>query len=152
MERMINELLIWFLETNNIITDIQYGLRKNRSTVDQLVRLETYIRDAFVYKEHVVSIFFDLEKAYGTTWKYSILKDLHDIGLKAHLPNFIKNVLSNRNFNVRLGSTYSDNFDQENMGVPQGSILSVTLFSIKINSIAEVLMLMTLFSVTNQKI
>ena len=138
MERMINERLIWFLETNNVITDIQCGFRKNRSTVDQLVRLETYIRDAFVNKEHVVSIFFDLEKAYDTTWKYGILKDLHNIGLKGHLPNFIKNFLSNRNFNVRVGSTLSDNFEQE-MGVPQGSILSVTLFSIKINSLAEVL-------------
>ena len=52
------------------------------------------------------------------------------IGLKGHLPNFIKNVLGNRNFNIPLGSTISDNFEQE-MGVPQGSSLSVTLFSIK---------------------
>ena len=79
-----------------------------------------------------------LQKAYDTTWKYSILKDLHNIGLKGHLPNFIKKFLGNRNFNIRLGSTISDNFEQE-MGVPQGSILSVTLFSIKINSLAEVL-------------
>ena len=39
---------------------------KNRSTIDQLVRLETFIRgDAFVNKEHAVSLFFDLEKAYA---------------------------------------------------------------------------------------
>ena len=72
---------MWFLETNNILTNIQFGFRKNRSTTDQLVRLETFIRDAFVNKEHAVSIFFDLEKAYDTTWKYGILKDLHNIGL-----------------------------------------------------------------------
>ena len=35
---------------------------KNRSTIDQLVRLETFIRDAFVNKEHAVSVFFDLEQ------------------------------------------------------------------------------------------
>ena len=66
------------------------------------------------------------------------MKDLHNIGLKGNLPNFIKNFLGNRNFNIRLGSTISDNFEQE-MGVPQGSILSVTLFSIKIKSIVQVL-------------
>ena len=33
---------------------------------------------------------------------------------------------------------FSDPFDQE-MGVPQGSILSVTLFSFKINSLAKIL-------------
>ena len=112
-------------------------LGKKKGTNDQLVRHETFIRDAFVSKEHAVSIFFELEKAYDTTWKYGILKDLHSIGLEGNLPNFIKKILGN--FNIRLGSTYSDNFEQE-MGVPQGSntILSVTLFSIKINSLAQV--------------
>jgi hypothetical protein len=51
------------------------------------VRLETYIRDAFV--KHP---FFDSEKAYNTTRKYGILIDLHNIGLKGHLPNFIKKI------------------------------------------------------------
>ena len=39
-------------------------------------------------------------------------------------------------FHVRLGSFYSDLFEQE-MGIPQGSILSVTLFGLKINSIVK---------------
>ena len=37
---------------------------------------------------------------------------------------------------VRVGNTYSDPYSQE-AGVPQGSILSVTLFSLKINSIVS---------------
>jgi hypothetical protein len=51
------------------------------------------------------------------------------MGLKGNLPTFISNFLSDRDFNVRVNSTYSDIQEQE-MGVPQGSILSVTLFSI----------------------
>jgi len=82
--------------------------------------------------------FFDLEKAYNTTWKYDILKDLFDMGLKGKLPYFISNFLSQREFNVRVNSTYFDNQEQE-MEVPQGSIISVTLFSLKINSLAKVL-------------
>ena len=81
---------------------------------------------------------FDLEKAYDTTWKYSILRDLQNIGFKVHWPNFIQNFLSNGNFNVRLGSTISYNFEKD-MGVLQGSILSVSLFSLKVNSLATVL-------------
>ena len=41
--------------------------KKNRSTIDQFVRLKTFIRDVFVNNEHAVSVFFDLEKAYDTT-------------------------------------------------------------------------------------
>ena len=85
MERMINDRLTWFLEANNIITDYQSGFSRHRSTNDHLVRLETFIREAFVKKEHLVTIFFDLEKAYDTTWKYGIMKNIHDIGLKGQI-------------------------------------------------------------------
>ena len=64
--------------------------RQQRSTLDHLVRLEYIIREGFIYKQHVVSAFFDLESAYDTTWKlYSILKNLiilHDFGLRCRLP------------------------------------------------------------------
>ena len=64
------------------------------------------------------------------------MKDLHDIGLRGRLPNFISNFLSDRSFNVRICSTLSDTFEQE-QGVPQGRILSPTLFNIKINNIVK---------------
>jgi ribonuclease HI len=66
------------------------------------------------------------------------MKDLYDAGLRGHLPVFISNFLSDRIFRVRIGSLFSDFFNQD-MGVPQGSILSVTLFSLKINSIVKAL-------------
>ena len=73
MERMINTRLVWFLENNTFINPCQAGFRRGRTTTDQLLRLETLIRDAFVKGDHVVSIFFYLEKAYDTTWKHGIM-------------------------------------------------------------------------------
>ena len=121
LERTISERLVWYLETNNIITEFQSGFRHQRSTNDHLVRLETFIREAFIKKEHLVAVFFDLEKAYDTTWKYGIMNDLHEIGLKGRLPIFVQNFLSNREFKPRVGSTLSEAHNQE-QGVPQGSI------------------------------
>ena len=66
MERMMNDRLVWFLESNNLISGIQAGFRKNYCTNAHLVRLDSFIRDAFIKKEHCVAIFFDLEKAYET--------------------------------------------------------------------------------------
>ena len=66
------------------------------------------------------------------------MKDLYDIGLRGRLPLFIENFLTDRTFRVRVGNIMSKYYEQEN-GVPQGSILSVTLFSIKMNSIVEAL-------------
>ena len=90
----------------------------------------------YIGSKHVVSVFFGLEKAYDTTWKYGIMKDLHGMDLRGRLPLFIKNFLSERTFRVRVGTSLSDFYDQE-MGVPQGSILSVTLLIVKINSITS---------------
>ena len=79
-----------------------------------------------------------MEKAYDTTWRYGILKDLHNFDLKGRLPNFIKSFLEDRTIQVRVGSTLSDLYDQE-QGVPQGAILSTTLFNVKLHDIINCL-------------
>ena len=56
IERMINKRLVWYLESNNLITKFQSGFRAERSTNDNFVRLETFIRDAFIKREHVVAV------------------------------------------------------------------------------------------------
>ena len=81
-------------------------------------------------------LFFDLEKASGTTWRYGILRDLYTSGLRGNLPIFIRNFLHSRVFRVRVGNILSDPFVQT-MGVPQGSILSPLLFTMKVNSIVD---------------
>ena len=108
MERMVNSRLTWYLERHKVITEHQSGFRRRRSTVDNLVTLETSIRGAFVGRKHLVFIFFDLEKAYDTTWKHGILLDLYKTGLRGRLPMFICDFLSDRYFKVRVGNTYSD--------------------------------------------
>ena len=117
MERMVNDRLVWFLEKNEFIATIQSGFHKQRGTLDYLVRFEIFIREAFIKKENVVSVFFDLESAYDTTWKYGIMNDLHDFGIRGRLAYFISAFLTERQFRVRVGNTFSNAHKQE-MGVP----------------------------------
>ncbi|GBN25040.1 putative RNA-directed DNA polymerase from transposon X-element, partial [Araneus ventricosus] len=134
LERLVNRRLVYYLETNNIIHPHQSGFRKGRCTLDNLLSLETDIRLAFLQKKHLVAIFFDIEKAYDRTWRHGILSDLYAFGLRGNLPIFIRNFLRLRKFRVRVGFEFSDSYIQEE-GVPQGSVLSVSLFIIKINNI-----------------
>ena len=90
MEKMINRRLVWYLEKNISLSNLQCGFRKNRTTVDHLVWLESLIRDALVINGHLVAIFSDLEKAFDTTWKHGILKDPHSLGLRGNLQMFVK--------------------------------------------------------------
>ena len=76
MERMVNDRLVWFLEKNKLIAAVQSGFRKQRSTLDHLVRFDSFIREAFIKKEHVVSVFFFISKVpmtpHGTTFMISV--------------------------------------------------------------------------------
>ena len=136
MERMVNDRLVWVLESKKLLSKFQCGFRKDHSTLDHLVRFEHFIREAFARKKQVLAVFFDLEKAYDTTWKHGILSDLFDLEFRGRLPIFIQNFLSHRHFQVKSGSTFSNSYLQEN-GVPQGSILSPMLFNLKINNIMK---------------
>ena len=98
--------------------------------------IHSFVRERYLNREHLVSTFFNLEKTYDTTWKYGIMNIIHDMDLRGRLPLFIQNFLSERKFRVRVGTSLSDFHDQE-MGDPQGSILSVNLFIVKINSITS---------------
>ena len=132
---MVNDRLVWYLEKNGLLAKQQFGYRANRSTVDHLIRLETFICDAFIQSQHLVAVLFDLQKAYDTTWKHGIQQDLHDMGLRGNLPIFIGYCLTDRTFQINLGTILSNIFHQE--GVPQGAILSTTLFNVKINDIVK---------------
>ncbi|GBN27742.1 RNA-directed DNA polymerase from mobile element jockey [Araneus ventricosus] len=76
MERMVNKRLVYILEKKNVLSKFQSGFRYGHSTEDNVFQLETAIRDAFVTKKHLISIFFDMDKAYDRTWRHGILKDL----------------------------------------------------------------------------
>lgn len=136
MERMICGRLRWFLEKNGLLANCQSGARQDRSTTDHLVALDTKIREAFIQNHHAVAIFFDLEKAYDTTWRHGILQKLQEYGLKGHLPNFIQNFLQHRTFQVKIGNTYSDEQTQEN-GIQQGSLISVLGFLAAIDDVTK---------------
>ena len=134
IEKMVSNRLMWYLEKNNLLSEAQMGFRKHRSTIDNLVQLESVIQNSFSRRSHSVVVFFDIEKAYDMIWRYSILNTLHKWGLRGNLPNFIKSFLNNRTFKVRVGNSTSGVRQLEN-GIPQGSTISVVLFAIAINEL-----------------
>ena len=89
---MVNDRPAWYLEDNNDLTDIQCGFRKRKSRLDHMVQPESFILDAFLNKQVVVSILFDLEKAYDTTWKYGIRRYIHEAGLRGRMPILFRNI------------------------------------------------------------
>ena len=136
MEKMINNRMIWSLEQKGIISPLQSGFRKSRSTIDNLLLLENDIQYNLNTNQHTIAIFFDIKKAYDMSWRRGILQTLYDNGYRGNLPEFIKNFLTNRTISVCIGETKSTPVVVPE-GIPQGSVLSCTLFLLAMNSITD---------------
>ena len=86
---MIYRRLVHYLETNGIFTPTQSGFRSQHCTADHLARLDSWMHEGALAKEHVVAVFFDLEKAYDTIWRHGIMIDLHKAGLRGRVSSMI---------------------------------------------------------------
>ncbi|GFX90539.1 putative RNA-directed DNA polymerase from transposon BS [Trichonephila clavipes] len=76
MEGIVSARLMFHLESHNLLSPLQSGFRKSRSTTVNLLRLETFIREAFVKKQYNISVFFDIKKAYDMSWRALIRSKL----------------------------------------------------------------------------
>ena len=92
----------------------------------------------FLESDNHISRFQSGFRSDRSTTDNLVLKDIHKLGLRGRLPTFIENFLADPAMQVRVCSFLSDYYDQE-QGVPQGGVLSTTLFSIKINDIVKCL-------------
>lgn len=138
LEKILNTRLTYYLESNKYIPNNQYGFRRMHSTIDALNKFTTDITTALNNKQQVLCISFDMKKAYDTTWRHGILRALYETGLRGKLPIYISKFLSNRSFRTKIGNTISEPHRLE-QGVPQGSVLSCTLFSLAINGILKII-------------
>ncbi|CAF3490192.1 unnamed protein product [Rotaria socialis] len=121
-ERLVNVRLAYYLETNNKITPYQFEFRQHHSTIDALNYLTTNIPNAFAKNEHVVAIFFDLEKAFDTTWRQGLINNLLNMGLTGNIVYFLKNFLLNHSFKVKIGNIFSDTYPLD-QGNPQDDLV-----------------------------
>jgi hypothetical protein len=81
-----------------------------------------------------MSFFFDISQAFDKVWHEGLISKLIDIKLPIYLIKWIESYLKNRSFAVKVeDKTSSLRFIK--CGVPQGAVLSPTLFSIYINDI-----------------
>ncbi len=133
-ECMINERLMYFLESEDIIDRCQSGFRTGRNAMDPVIHLEDEIRKAQVNKEIVGAVFFDMEKALDMMWREGLLIKLHLMGVGGKMFNWIMDFLDGRIIQVKTGQVVSKQYNVEN-GTPQGSVISPILFSIMINDI-----------------
>ena len=136
IEKLVQQRLIKFLDEKKIISANQSGFRSKRQTTDNLVYLTQKCHEAFDSHKYVCAVIFDIMKAFDKVWLPGLIFKLHKYKIPFKMGNWLIEFIENRKFMVKIENQNSNVYSIET-GVPQGAILSPTLFSLFINDILQ---------------
>lgn len=136
MSKLLETLILIRLKKSiaNSIRPEQFAFRQGHSTTIQLTNLVDELAISFNRKERTAAVFLDFEKAFDKVWHQGLLAKMLRMNIPVQLVNLVKSFLEGRNFRVRVEDTLSSSHPIS-AGVPQGSCISPTLFTIYINDL-----------------
>lgn len=120
IERVVNQRLKWYLETNNLLATQQAGFRQFRSTENQTTYLSQEIGDAFQEENIVQTARIDLQRAFHNVWTDGLLVKLMRGGVSGHMLKWIKSYLRSRRIRVSFDQVKSRKLRH---GFPHGRVL-----------------------------
>lgn len=135
-EKIIKSRLVKYLNLINFFSPNQYGFRKGKSTEDALVNVTDLIYNSLNSSSKSTGLFIDFKKAFDLVNHDILLLKMEAAGVRGVALSWFRSFLTGREQRVRVGSSLSEPLPIS-AGVPQGSVISATLFLIFINDMLE---------------
>ena len=132
LEKITAARFLKFINKHIILTQKQFGFRKNRLTELAVTEVYNRLLDNLENKNYTCAIFLDLAKSFDSVDHKILLHKLEKYGIRGNAFELMRSYLGNRNHYVALGRENSSKLILE-YGVPQGSVLGTLLFLLFIN-------------------
>jgi Reverse transcriptase (RNA-dependent DNA polymerase) len=137
-EHLVRAKLTAELEQAQAFANCQFGFRSQRSTGDALAQLTHGVNTVLQLGGQIPVTLLDLRKAFDRVWPDRLIVLLSQAGINGRALRWIDAFLRERTFRVVDRSVTSKSFHAP-FGVPQGCVLSPTLFLVFINPVVKLI-------------
>ena len=129
LEKIVADQIEKYFESNKLLGEFQFGFRKNKSTISELITLFETLNEAKEENKLILQILYDLSAAFDTVEPRVIVEKLKVYGFDSISSKWMESYLTKRSQRTMVGGKLSEPVDLC-YGTPQGSRLSPLLFSI----------------------
>ena len=136
LEKVIHSQLSCYLEDNDLLSDNQFGFRRQRSTSHAISQLLNQVYTNINKSAITAAIYIDFSKAFNCVQHATLIRKLSEFNLSKNIISWITSYLYGREQRTLANNVYSS-YLPVGQGVPQGSVLGPLLYIIYANDIIK---------------